>query len=92
MKFGIYQGPDNQKIPDHATHVIVHNGVTVIKKHAFLQCKRLVCVIMGDNVKRIERWAFGRCYALRSNRFSKTLEFIGECVFSGCYSLEALFL
>eukprot|EP01083_Nonionella_stella_P140529 431054_1 len=47
---------------------------------------------MGDNVKRIEGWAFYGCSALRFIRLSKTLEYIGEGAFWECDSLEALFL
>ena len=47
---------------------------------------------MGDNVKRIEGYAFYWCLALRFIRLSKALEYIGVGAFFGCRSLEALFL
>eukprot|EP01083_Nonionella_stella_P280333 953693_1 len=47
---------------------------------------------MGDNVKRIEFWAFRDCSTLRFIRLSRTLEYIGYEAFYSCLSLEALFL
>ena len=64
MKLYIYRGLENEKVPKDVTHVIVASSVTVIKKEAFNECKLLVSVIMGDNVKRIEEWAFKYCTAL----------------------------
>eukprot|EP00554_Chaetoceros_debilis_P010671 CAMPEP_0194109052 /NCGR_PEP_ID=MMETSP0150-20130528/8650_1 /TAXON_ID=122233 /ORGANISM="Chaetoceros debilis, Strain MM31A-1" /LENGTH=53 /DNA_ID=CAMNT_0038797921 /DNA_START=27 /DNA_END=185 /DNA_ORIENTATION=- len=53
MKLYIYRGLKNEEeVPDDVTHVIVDSNVTVIRKEAFFLCKLLVCVIMGDNVKR----------------------------------------
>ena len=92
MKLYIYQGLDEEKVPKDVTHVIVDNSVTVIKWEAFYLCKHLVCLIMGDSVKRIEGKAFQYCCALRLIRLSKILEYIGWYAFDSCESLEALFL
>lgn len=94
MRRYIYQGLDKEIIPWDVSHVVVDEGVTVIKECAFETStgSHIVSVIMGDNVKRIEESAFCCCYALRFIRLSKTLEYIGECSFSFCESLEALFL
>ena len=45
---------DGEEVPKDVTHVIVDESVRIIKKEAFFECKRLVCLIMRDNVKRIE--------------------------------------
>ena len=92
MKLYIYQGLDDEKVPKDTTRVIVDNSVTVIKRDTFYLCRHLVSVIMGDNVKRIEHYAFDYCIALRFIRFSRTLEYIGSGTFAECESLEALFL
>ena len=71
MKLYIYQGLDNEEVPKDVTHVIVDNSVTIIKREAFLECRRLVSVIMGDNVKRIEAGAFHYCRAFDSFDFPR---------------------
>eukprot|EP00554_Chaetoceros_debilis_P015877 CAMPEP_0194125022 /NCGR_PEP_ID=MMETSP0150-20130528/59246_1 /TAXON_ID=122233 /ORGANISM="Chaetoceros debilis, Strain MM31A-1" /LENGTH=459 /DNA_ID=CAMNT_0038818811 /DNA_START=104 /DNA_END=1483 /DNA_ORIENTATION=+ len=92
MKLHIYYGLDDEEVPEDVTHVMIDNSVAVIKRGAFQRCYHLVCVIMCDNVWRIEGYAFNCCRALRFIRLSKTLEYIGEFAFCGCDSLEALFL
>ena len=62
-------------------------SITVIKKYAFSRRVHLVSVIMGDNVKRIERAAFFYCLALRFVRLSKALEYIGDYASRSCESL-----
>ena len=68
------RGHDESRAFKDATHVIVDESVTVIKRNAFHDCKHLVSLIMGDNVKRIEGYAFTDCRALRFVRMSKALE------------------
>jgi len=93
MKLHIYRGlVDDEEIPEDVTHVIIDNSVAVIKRGAFQRSYLLVCVIMCDNVKRIEGYAFWDCHALRIIRLSKTLGYIGARAFCGCKSLEALVL
>ena len=53
----IYRGLKNEEVPKDVTRVIVDGSVTAIKWRAFNNCELLVCVIMGDNVKRIEERA-----------------------------------
>jgi len=92
MKLYIYRGLDGERVPKDATHVIVDNSVTVIKRKAFRGCRNIVSVIMDDSVKRIEEYAFYNCFALLYIQLSKILEYIGQYAFHGCRSLEALFL
>ncbi len=77
MKLYIYRGLKNERVPKDITNVNVDSSVTTIEQSAFLECKILVSVIMGDNVKRIEMYAFWDCHALRRIRLSKTLEYNG---------------
>ena len=67
----------DENVPKDVTHVIVDDSVTIIKEEAFKECIHLVSVIMVNNVKNIERYAFYYCIALRCIRLSKTLEYIG---------------
>ena len=65
MKLYIYQGLENERVPRDVTHVIVDDSVTVVKEDAFSWCEHLVSVIMRDNTKRIEDYAFSYgCHAL----------------------------
>ena len=66
MQLYFYRGLENEKVPKGVTHVIIDNSVTSIKKNAFYLCYRLVYVIMGDNIKRIEYDAFWYCPLTKS--------------------------
>jgi len=92
MRLHIYHGLDNENVPKDVTHVIVDNSVTVIKRKAFCECRHLVSLTMGDNVKSIEREAFYYCLAIRFIRLSKALEYIEAGAFYNCESSEVLFL
>ena len=67
MKLYIYRGLDGEKVPEDSTHVIIDDSVEVIKEHAFHDCRKLVSIIMGDNVKIIEEWAFSYSFSQRHN-------------------------
>ncbi|GFH61083.1 leucine-rich repeat domain-containing protein [Chaetoceros tenuissimus] len=72
--------------------VIVLPGVEVIPEDTFDECKNIETVIMSDDVRRIEDWAFYRCDSLVFVRLSRSLEFIGENSFWGCGSLTSMFI
>ena len=87
MKLYIYRGLDNEQVPEDVTYAIFDNSVTFIKKKPLYYCRHLMSVIMGDNVKRIEKAAFYGCIALRFLRLSKALEYIGDYASRSCESL-----
>ncbi len=58
-------GEEGEIIPRDATHVIVHESVTVIRARAFFNHPNIVEVICHDKVEKIERDAFCDCPSLR---------------------------
>ncbi len=61
----IYRGEEGEIIPLHATHIFVHESVTVILRSAFEGHPNIVEVICHDAVEKIERYAFYKCPRLR---------------------------
>ncbi len=58
-------GQEGEFIPLRATHIIVHESVTVIRAGAFEDHPNIVEVICHDKVDKIEREAFYYCFYLR---------------------------
>ncbi len=87
-----YRGLDDEIVPHHVTHILVHDSVTIIKQYAFEHHYHLVCISMGANVTTIEAGAFSYCTSLKIVRLSKTLQYIGRDAFEMCRSLEVLIL
>ncbi len=61
----VYRGEEEERIPLHATHVIVHESVTIIRAWAFQGHHNIVEVICHDDVEEIEEYAFSQCRSLR---------------------------
>ena len=66
-----------------------YNGLPVkeIVDNAFIACKGITHLKIGDNVTKIGESAFENCINLREITFSKSLKEIGERAFYGCSSL-----
>jgi hypothetical protein len=63
--FYIYRGEEGEPVPVDATHITVHESVTVIPRRAFYQHPNIVEFKCHDCVETIEGWAFSRCPSLR---------------------------
>lgn len=87
-----YRGQTEEQVPHGVTHVIVNEGVTVIKRLAFAHCEYLVSVIMADSVTEIEYSAFFECSALFFVHVSRGLERIHRQAFYDCRSIKSIFL
>ncbi len=61
----VYMGQEGERIPRGATHIMVHESVTVICTRTFLEHPNIVEVICHDNVEKIEEHAFYSCISLR---------------------------
>ena len=61
----VYMGQEGEIIPLGATHIIVHESVTVIRTWAFHQHPNIVEIICHEKVEKIEEWAFYNCPSLR---------------------------
>lgn len=87
-----YYGRAEEQVPHDVTHVIVNEGVTVIRRLAFANCEYLVSVIMADSVIEIEYSAFFECPALFFVHVSCRLERIHRQAFYDCRSIKSIFL
>ncbi len=61
----LYRGEDGEHIPFGATHVIVHEDATVVRRRGFEWHRNVVEVICHDKVEKIELEAFYGCISLR---------------------------
>ena len=68
--------------------IIVPNGVTKIRKHAFSWCTSLESVQLPESITSIEEEAFFECKNLKSINIPQSVQYIGAGVFMGCESLE----
>ncbi len=84
----IYHGLENERAPRDVIKVIIHPLVKVIRKEAFLYCKKLTSFEIHDDVEIIEDAAFTCCKALTSISLPRNLKKIGREAFSHCESME----
>lgn len=61
-----------------------------IGNDCFYGCKRLECVVIGDDVVEIDDWAFRLCEHLTSVTIGENVAEIGESAFYDCIRLERL--
>lgn len=92
MTHYVYRGEFGVRVPGNVTSATVAMGVEVIRARAFMECQRLVSIVMVDTVTIIELHAFRRCISLKHIRFSRALTHIGPWAFHLCSALEVLFL
>ncbi len=82
----VYRDEEGERIPDGATHILVHESVTAIRAQAFYGHPNIVEVICHDNVEKIEEEAFSCCELLR-RVIMPGVTIIEEEAFSVCYDL-----
>ena len=73
------------------TELIIPDGVTEIKPHAFEGCNSLTSVTIPGSVTSIEEYAFYNCSGLTSIVIPDSVTSIGEHVFLGCDALESIY-
>lgn len=61
-----------------------------IGNDCFYGCKKLECVVIGNDVVEINDWAFRMCEHLNRVTMGENVEKIGECAFYDCIRLERL--
>lgn len=66
--------------------------VRVIKNGAFMNCKKLVSVAIGDNVTVLNEGSFAECDNLESVTFGNSVKEIGYCAFGYCDKLDNIIL
>ncbi len=79
-------GQEGERIPFGATHIIVHESVTVIRAEAFEEKINIVEVICHGNVEKIEEWAFFDCWSLR-RVIMPGVKIVEELAFGACCAL-----
>ena len=57
----IYTGAAGEHVPRDATHIIVREDVTIVRRRAFEWCPKIIEVIYHDKFEKIERLAFDHC-------------------------------
>ncbi|MCI6653493.1 MAG: fibronectin type III domain-containing protein [Ruminococcus sp.] len=70
--------------------VVIEEGVTVICRCAFNECKNLKEVSIADSVISIGFGAFCECESLKQVSISKNVSKIGATAFAGCKKLEKI--
>jgi len=82
----IYRGEEGEVIPQRATHIFVHESVTVIRAQAFEEHPNILEVICHENVEKIERYVFFRCPFLR-RVIMPGVTIVERGAFTGCDDL-----
>lgn len=68
---------------------IVFNGVPeVISMKAFYFNDKLTEIIIPDGIKKIENWAFAKCYKAEKIVLGEGLEYIGDHAFLKCHNVK----
>ncbi len=75
---------------NEVTELIIPEGITEIKSHAFERCSSLTSVIIGSGVTSIGDSAFYNCSSLTSIVIPNGVTRIGNSAFYGCSSLTSI--
>ncbi len=72
--------------------IIVRNGVKKIGTEAFVteHASQITSIILGNDVKEIENYAFAYCYKLQSIYLPSSLKTMGRLVFTNCKELTSI--
>ena len=85
-----YAGLTTATIPETVTHDGINYSVTSIGDYAFLDCRSLTSVTIGNSVTSIGSGAFDGCSSLTSITIPNSVTSIGGGAFDGCYSLTSM--
>ena len=72
------------------TDLVIPDGVTLIRWHAFYGCNSLKSVTIPDSITSIERYAFAYCSSLKSITVGNGVTSIGNYAFSDCRILASI--
>nr|WP_249117901.1 leucine-rich repeat domain-containing protein [Prevotella melaninogenica] len=68
----------------------ISDAETTIYDNEFYGCTNLQNVSIGDNVKRVGKWAFSGCSSLKNFTFGSGLQSIGQEAFSDCFNITQI--
>ncbi len=80
----------NLNTNEQITSIVIPEGVTTIKRSAFLNCVNLKKVVIPSTVTTIPNSMFYNCYSLETVDFASTLESIANYAFYGCTNLTTI--
>ena len=72
------------------TNLVIPDGVTEIKDHAFIDCYSLTSIAIPNSVTSIGTEAFGACSGLTSITIPNSVTSIGTDAFEGCSGLTSI--
>ena len=88
----IYDGANENEVPDDVTRIRVDPSVTIIPALAFEEHGNLQEVELPEGITTIGRQAFQCCKSLKRINFPSTLQVIGYEAFDICEKLEDIIL
>ena len=78
--------------PHEVNNLVIPEGVTTIKKHAFRNCANLQSIQLPNTLETICDYALYKCNALESVRFGSGLQTIGYMAFYLCPSFSQMII
>ena len=72
--------------------LVIPEGVTVIDKNAFRECRDITSVVFPESLEIVEKNAFRECKRLKSVIFRSERAAVGENAFENCSALEKIIL
>ena len=79
-------------VANPATELILPEEVEIVKDDAINRCKNLLTIVINDNCKIIESYAFDNCTACTSLTMGKNITFVGHMAFRSFKALTELTL
>lgn len=80
----------HQYAPRYLRKVTI-TGNTSIKSGAFIGCRELTCIVLGDGVTSVDRGVFSDCQKLTSVVLGGGLTFVDEAAFAYCKYITSVF-
>ena len=77
-------------IPSTVEHDDVTYAVEQVEEEGFFECEGITEVIMSENMRIIDAFAFGWCAKLEKITLSSTVDSLGYSPFDACDSLKAI--
>lgn len=83
-------GPDVFSDSIAMKHLIIDEGIKVIRSNAFCNCKNLETIELPDSLTEIVGGSFVGCSSIKQVTIPKNVKKIGSNAFSGCESLKKI--
>ena len=90
MPQDVYVYNPNVRVPYNVQDVVIPDGVTIIDKDAFSNCRELRSITIPDSVTIIDESAFSNCEELRFITIPDSVIKIRKWAFWGCRNLQSI--